>query len=236
MDVFTAEVKTEITAMRTSNNEIHSELEGIGEAMGFMNESFEAFKRDVGKFRREVAEVKFQNTRRQQEIPQMQKEFVEARREIIELKQYGRSQNIDIKGIPVVKEDDLRAALGKIAASVGVDVSDDAIDVVHRVRSKDNGTPNVVVRFSSRAVRDKFFSAAKKTRLDTGILGFEKSEPLYINEHFCVEKTFLSKARKLRLEKKWKFVWVSQGKILMRKTETSTVLRIESENDLAGVE
>ncbi|XP_070382637.1 uncharacterized protein [Dermacentor albipictus] len=226
----------EIAAVRTSNTDIHSELEGIRGAMGFMNENFEQFKKDVAGLRREVTEVKTQNSQCQYEIKQMQKALLEAKKEIIELKQYSRSQNVEIKGIPVVPDENLRKSVEKMAASVGVDVSEDDIDVVHRVRSKDKDRPNVVLRFSTRAVRDKFFSAARKARLTTRILGFEECNPVYVNEHLCIEnKVLLSKARQLRLEKKWKFAWVSQGKIFMRKTETSTVLRIESDSDLAQI-
>ncbi|KAH7978657.1 hypothetical protein HPB49_006303 [Dermacentor silvarum] len=97
-----------LQSIRTSNTEIHSELEGIRGAMGFMNETFEQFKKDVVELRREVTEVKTQNSQCQYDIKQMQKALVEAKQEIIELKQYSRSQNVEIKGILVVPDENLR--------------------------------------------------------------------------------------------------------------------------------
>lgn len=78
--------------------------------------------------------------------------------------------------------------------------------------------------------------AARKKKLQTGLLGFDPDLPLYLNEHLCVEnKILLGKARQVKRDKDWKFVWVSQGRILMRKAEKSPVLHITCDADLAKV-
>lgn len=45
LNVFATKVKIEIKAVHTSNTEIHSELDDIREAMGFMTKRFEEFKK-----------------------------------------------------------------------------------------------------------------------------------------------------------------------------------------------
>lgn len=78
--------------------------------------------------------------------------------------------------------------------------------------------------------------ATRKKKLQTGLLGFDRDLPLYLNEHLCVEnKILLGKARQAKRDKDWKFVWVSQGRILMRKAEKSPVLHITCDADLAKV-
>lgn len=68
------------------------------------------------------------------------------------------------------------------------------------------------------------------------MLGFATNEPIYINEHLCPEnKVFLGKAISAKREKNWKFAWVSDGKILMRKSEKAKVLHITCEDDLVKV-
>ncbi|XP_075544000.1 uncharacterized protein LOC142578506 [Dermacentor variabilis] len=91
----------------------------------------------------------------------------------------------------------------------------------HRVPSKDKNKPNVIIKFSTRSARDRVLSAARTAKLSTGTLGFEESNP-----------RLLGRARQLRREKEWKFVWVSQGKILMRKSENSPVLHVTCDSDL----
>lgn len=84
--------------------------------------------------------------------------------------------------------------------------------------------------------RDKLLAASRKTKLTCNMLGFEMNNPVYIHEHLCVEtKILLGKARAVRKEKGWKFIWVDHGKILMRRTENSRVLHVQREEDLASV-
>lgn len=127
-------------------------------------------------------------------------------------------------------------AVQKVATSLGVEIDESDIDIVHRVRSQDKDKPNIVVRFATRSARDRVLSAAKKTQLNVGLLGFEGNQPLYVNEHLCIEtKTLLTKAKQAKRDKGWKYVWVTQGKVLMRKTENSNVLHVTCEEDLTKV-
>lgn len=236
LDAFATDIKKDVAKVSRSNTEIHAELVGIRESITFLNADVEQAKKDVVGFRQELTEVKKQSYRQLHENQQLGRELSEAKREIVELKQYSRSMNVEVRGLPVVANEDLTQSVRTIATRLGIEVSENDIDVVHRVQSRDKGKPNVVVRFASRGVRDRLLSVAKKTRLNTTHLGFETNDPLYINEHLCIEnKILLSKARQARREKNWKYVWVSQGKILLRKTENSPVLHITCEGDLTRV-
>ncbi|KAH7965260.1 hypothetical protein HPB49_005460 [Dermacentor silvarum] len=144
--------------------------------------------------------------------------------------------NLKIQGLPQVQNEDLKKTIENIVDCLGIEVNARDIDVAHRVPSKDKKKPNIVVKFLTRNARDKLLAAAKKTKLSTNQLGFREDEPVYVNEHLCLEnKVLLSKARLARREKNWKFVWVTQGKILMRKTEKSPVLHITCAADLEKV-
>lgn len=236
LDEFASDMKSSVEKVGGSNTEIHAELSGIKESIDFMNQGFENFKTDVEGFRRELAEVKKQNEQHHKTNELLRRELQETKKEILELKQYTRNINLEIKGLPIAPNEDLVSSVQKVASCLGVELAESDIDVVHRVRSKDKDKPNVVVKFVTRSVRDKVLNAAKKTRLNTKHLGFEKQEPLFVNEHLCVEnKALLTKAKKAAKDRNWKFVWLSQGKILMRRTDNSTVLHVTSEDDLTNV-
>lgn len=236
LDAFASEMKTEVGKVAGSYAEIRTEVTEACESMTQMNEVFEEFRTDVEGFRKEIAELKSQNACFLREKEQLNLQLKAARREIIELKQYSRSTNLEIKGLPVVEKEELRERVQAIATCLGTTVADGDIDVVHRVPSKDKNVPNVIVRFCSRSARDKLIAASRKTKLNCTMLGFETDDPVYINEHLCVEtKILLGKARAVRKEKGWKFIWVDHGKILMRRTENSRVLHVQREEDLASV-
>ncbi|XP_075530517.1 uncharacterized protein LOC142563783 [Dermacentor variabilis] len=236
LEAFATDMRNVVGGVANSNTEIRSELGAIRDSIGFMNDGFEQFKKDVDGFRRELTTVTAENQRCKRENEQLSKELKEAKREIVELKQYSRNMNLEVKGLPLVANEDLRRSVGQIATCIGTSVTDNDIDVVHRVPSKDKNKPNVIIKFSTRSARDRVLSAARTAKLSTGTLGFEESNPVYINEHLCVEnKRLLGRARQLRREKEWKFVWVSQGKILMRKSENSPVLHVTCDSDLDKV-
>lgn len=145
---------------------------------------------------------------------------------------------MEIQGLPQLWGEDLSKTPADIVDFLGIEVNARDIGVVYRVPSKgrENRKPNFVAKFLTRTARDKFLSAAKKVRLSTNQLGLSEDQRVYISEHLCVEnKVLLSKARQARREKCWKFVSVSQGKILMRKTENSPVLHVTCAADLEQV-
>lgn len=106
---------------------------------------------------------------------------------------------------------------------------------MHCVFSNIKNKSNAIVRFLSRTPRDKLLSAARKAKLDISRLRFDKNT-CQINELVCLElKVLLSKERQSRREMEWKYVWISQGRILMRKADRTLHLNVTSDADLAKV-
>lgn len=231
-----SEVKAEMKNVDRSNNNIKAELKSVAASMGFINTSFEEFKQEIVNLRQELSEVQKQSLICQTENKRLDKELKETRRQLTELKQYSRRNNLELKGIPCTENEVLGESMHKIETFLNVDLVDGDIDAIHRVRTKGDGPANVIVRFNSRRKRDMILQAARKKRPTTAMLGAEKAQPLYVNEHLCPEyKALLAKAIQMKREQKWKFAWVSDGKVLMRKTDNSRVISLTSEEDLAQI-
>lgn len=156
--------------------------------------------------------------------------------EMTQLKQFTRKQNIEIKGIPQEPNESLVEIIQRIGDKVEARLEPSDIDVVHRVPTREPAKTNIIVRFGSRSARDKLLQAARKKRLTTSDIGFAETCPIYVNEHLCPEyKALLGMAIAKKKEKKWKFVWVAESKILARKTENSSVVHIATRADLAKI-
>lgn len=126
--------------------------------------------------------------------------------------------------------------MATIAITLKAKLCPDDIDTIHRVPTKKKNQENIVVKLISRTKRDEILQKACKQRLLASTLGYESNEPMYVNEHLCPEnKVLLGKTVQKKREMNWTFAWVSQGKILMRKTENSRVLQAATEEDLAKV-
>lgn len=229
-----ADLKTEVKSMDVSNNAIKAELASVIKSVDFVSKSFDEFKNDIKMFRLEVAELKKQSLDTQSATRRLENELQETKKQLVELKQYSRRNNIELNGVPVAENEDLTSVVNKVGSCLNVQISAQDIDAVHRVPTK--GLPNVVVKFLSRSPRDKVLLAAKKVRLNASMLGFQSNDPVYVNEHLCPEnKVLLGKAIQAKRENNWKFAWVCDGKILMRKAENTKVLHVACEDDLAKV-
>lgn len=211
------------------NAGLRKDIDDVKEGMTYMNETFEELrttKVELDALKKEHAALKL-------EKEQLAKSLVTTQKELTELKQYTRLSNLEIKGIPQNQNESLMEVVQRIGDKVGMCVEPKDIDVVDRVPTKDRTKTNIIVRFSSRAVRDKVLQAAKKKRLSASDIGFSDTNAVYINEHLCPEyKALLGMAIARKKEKNWRFVWVSQSKILARKAENSNVIHIASRDDL----
>lgn len=222
--------------MNVMNTNLGKEMEEINRSMTFMNKSFEDFKEDLATTVKEVKELRVEQQTLKDENRKLTEELTSVKSELVELKQYSRANNLEVKGLPQNANEVLDALVVELGTRVGAQLCPSDIDTVHRVPSKTNGVQNVVVRFVRRSVRDQVLQKAKKHRLTSADLGFHGTEPIFVNEHLCLEnKILLSKTIRCKKEKGWKFAWVSQGKIFMRKNENSDALQITCDSDLSSV-
>lgn len=225
-----AELKADLTKV------FETELGAVKRGMDFINKMFEEFKTEIADVKKELADARAEQQAVRTETCRLIKELNETKMELIDMQQYSRRVNLEIKGIPEVQNEDLLATTTAISASLKVPIKESDIDVVHRVPTKDKTKSNIIVKFTSRAARDKVLKEAKKLRLNTSHLGLPGTEPIYINEHLCpAKKVLLGCALKAKRDKNWKFTWVSDGKILMRRTDNSRAVHIACMDDLAQV-
>lgn len=231
IDVKYDEMKRDLVSL------IKTELDPVKQAMNFINESFEAFRAEMQTLKGEIAKVKDDNREMKNNNLRLAKELGDIRKELTDMQQYSRKTNLEIKGIPFARDEDLTSTMKAISTCIGSEIAESDIEVIHRVPSKDKEKPNIIVKFHSRKVRDRVLRAAKKQRLNTSTLGFKDSSPVFVNEHLCpANKVLLAKSLNAKREKNWKFAWVSDGKVLMRKTENSRVLHVTCAEDLERVQ
>lgn len=81
--------------------------------------------------------VKAQSAQCFRDNEELQKDLREARKEIVEVKQYSRNMNIEVPGFPQTPNVNLGKTVANIEKCLGTDVTDKDTDIAHRVSSKD---------------------------------------------------------------------------------------------------
>lgn len=197
---------------------------------------------DMQHFRKEIIEMK----KELKELDRFKTEVIELRAEVLDLRQQldSREQrlfhkDIELSGITEHSGENLSQIISNVTVKLGVDLDPRDIDDIKRVGVRGQGGGNkaerprpVILTLTRRAPRDQLLRAARVRRgLTTDMIQVPGApRRVYLNEHLTKSNRVLySKARAAGAQLKFKFVWTSNGKIFMRRTETSSVLSVSSE-------
>lgn len=218
--------------MTQFKKEITAELKEFEKSLAFNGEKIDDFILEMKDMKDKQVVLMKENVMLKEKMKNMEKDLEE-------LQQYTRNHNIQIDGIPVQKEENLEQIVQEIGNAINVEIKDGEIDVVHRIPTRSSNNPEpIVVQFLSRRKRDEIIIKAKAKRITTNSINMTGPEKkIFINDHLTKErKQLLYQAKQKKLEKNYKFVWTRNGKIFMRKNETSNVIQIHQLDDLDEIQ
>ena len=140
-------------------------------------------------------------------------------------------KNIEIKGVPTSKDEDLFAIMAKIGKAIDCHVQKDQINYIARVPTRnDKVNKNIICSVHNTYLKTDFIAAAS---LNAGDLGFQGNNRVYINDHLTLEnKLLLNKTKLQAKERGFEHVWVRGCKILVGKNSASPKHFIKTELDL----
>lgn len=221
-------VKNEVAAMRNDIKELRN-------SVTFCSGKITDFEQRISKLHEVVKlanQVKMENDILKKEVNSLQYRLDNVEQNL-------RLNNVEITDIPEKKNENLIEIIRKVGEFVGVVVEPSAISSVSRVPTKLVNKPkNIVATFISKAKRDEMLSAVKvklnQLERKDGFRLDGLSNKFYVNEHLTIRsKIVFRAARVMAREKGFKFVWTQNGNVLLRKNDTSRILHIQSEADLA---
>lgn len=157
-----------------------------------------------------------------------------------DLEQYSRMNNIEIQGIPEKKDENVVKIFESVCKFLDHPIDMTNVEAVHRVQAYNkNATKNIIVRFTNRRIKNDILLAAKTKRSQLGVTG--RALPLeggrvFINEHLTPEnKRLLREVRLAATEKGYKYVWINNANILIRKDDRSMIRAIKTADQLLSM-
>lgn len=171
----------------------------------------------------------------QQQLHRINADFQE---EVDQINHYSRRNNIEIHGIPELPQENIYSLLHNIGKTLDCEVQQHDIDIAHRIPSTNKSLPRpIIVKFLNRWKKNEIMVAKKNKKMLTSSLGFSTlDQPIFINDHLTPKtKGILRRAKELR-NKGFKFVWSRDGKVFVRKDETSQVKTVKSIDDIVKLE
>ncbi|XP_053619462.1 uncharacterized protein LOC128680381 [Plodia interpunctella] len=168
-------------------------------------------------------------------------ESLESKIEVLE--RNSRTSSVEIRNVPKQNVENklfLRSLVKRACETVQQPLSDSDINDVYRLKTKKETGNHIIVNFTSTICKDGFINQCraynkthKENKLNTSHIGLPgPSKPIFVDELLTsLGKRLAYLARQLVKENSYHSTWTSYGKVYLRKTQNSPVLRIDCETD-----
>lgn len=171
-------------------------------------------------------------------------EDLETRLDELEIR--SRIANIEIRGVPETRGEDVKTIVEHIGRVIGCgDIHEGDIQVAHRVFSKQpRGPKPIVAHLGSRHMKNKWIAAYKQCKASRQFAPLLASElnsslpetQIYVYEHITTKrKILLAETRDFAKKADLKYVWTREGAIFVREKENDQVHKITTAKHLAEV-
>ena len=148
------------------------------------------------------------------------------------IQQYSRRDCLAISGIPTLPLDSPANLTQEMGQLISVTIDKQDISITHQLSDIKGNKDRFIVKFIRRVKQDKFYksrehlSEKKASVLPSVACEMGKSihqdSAMYINESLTQYRSELfGRVNKFKKENKYKFLWTNNGKIYLRKHETS---------------
>lgn len=224
-----------MNALRSELGAMRSEIRELKESVSFCSDKISDFEEKLAK----LSEVFRLANHLKAENDCLKKEVSSLQYRMDSLEQNARENNVEIVNIPEKQNENLIEIVKKVGEFAGMIIESSSLSSVVRVPTRvENRPKNIIAKFISKSKRDEFLSTIKNKRsTNSGRNGFSLdglSNKFYVNEHLTTKnKSIFRSARITAREKNYKYVWTQNGNILMRMNETSKIIHIQNESDLA---
>ncbi|CAB3254231.1 unnamed protein product [Arctia plantaginis] len=204
--------------------QVKDELQDVKQAMQFVNEQFEDIERE-----HKTSQICIKNLQEQNTF--MLSNITDLKSRINQLEQGTRSRNIEIQCLPEKKSENLVSIVKELGKTISCEIKDENIMRITRTAkiNPENSRPrSIIVELNSSNKRDQFLVASinynranPTNRLNSSHAGCSGAKlPIYVTEHLSPSnKSLHAAARRVAKEKGYRFVWIRNGRILVRKTE-----------------
>lgn len=202
------------------------------------NDVIEDFRAEMKNFKEEINTLNALKN----ELAILKQDHAKVNVELQGLQQYMRRENVEIIGVAENRSENLMQVICSIGNHVGCPIQQTDIAACHRVAhsaSSNTKSRSIIAKFVNRFKKEEFVTACRKRK---GFSGKDVNinncnDPLYVNDHLTIEnKNLLRQTRELCKQKNYKFVWVRECKILVRKNEGSRIIHIENGSSLQRIQ
>lgn len=205
---------------------IHDSITEFHKSLNFFNEQYEEVRVIVESNATELLKIKKENA-------DLKATVCDLSERLSLMEQHSRESNIEISCLPEHRSENLKTTIIQMAQVVSSSIKEDDIQMIKRVAKLNPSSPaprSVIVKLRNSMQRDELLASVSKfnktnstDKLNTSHLGIAGNKSsIFVSEHLSPSAKKLHAAvRKAARQNGFKFVWVRNGRIFVRKHENA---------------
>lgn len=219
-------VKGGISGLNSQLIEVCEQMKGFHESMNFFNDQFEKLSSEISCYKENIKILTKENE-------SLRAEMNTLGQRLNQIDQASRTCNLELQCVPENKAENLMTIVKQLCNVIKCPLDDSDIHHYTRIAkmNKESARPrSILVKFGCPRTRDSFLAASisynksnPQDKINTSHLGFGGvKSPVFVVENLSVDnKRLHAAARSKAKELNYRYVWVRNGRIYMRKTESS---------------
>lgn len=193
-----------------------------------MPDNYDVMLKRVGEQDEEIKSLKKRVTNLEKTNADMEIEHL--KQKVHDLEWRNRRKNLELHVILESENEDLLSKINEVAKNLDVpDLTSDQIIAAHRLPSRADKIPGVIVRFVSQATRDMWLD--RRSRLRNA-----RSKTHILENLTQQDKALLWDAKEWAKTNRFQYAWYKNGKILVREKDGTQAHLIKTKDDLQKLE
>lgn len=233
------ELSTNLEKLERQFREQRKSIASMTKSFDFMSDSFDQVKEQLTKIANEQKKMRKEIDRMSENEKAMKKRIDKLEMELAKDKQKSNENHVIITNMPKV-DYDLKDAIVAIGKQVGCNIDPSGIIDVFQNENKKFKTHPIIVKLRTGDFKKKCAEFRKNgSKIDLKKLKVNDDiGDRNVNFHSMLEKEIadlLKQAKAVAKKKSYKFVWVSDSNVLVRKGDDTPVIKIKSTEDLKKI-
>ena len=228
------EIRTEFESPKASIRDLNRRFDELDKAQTFISKQYDTVLSTVKDIKEYNENMKSQIQQTEENINNLGKDDYNLLVKLDELEQYARRDCLEITGIPIVPNDNPVILIQEASKIIGVDLEASDISIAHRLPPSKKVKDRTIVKFTRRVKRDEIYNKRKhlksKRTKDLPSVSCEiesdavsHKAQIHINESLTpYRRRLFGRLLQFKRNQGYKFLWTTNGKILLKKSETST--------------
>ena len=228
------EIKRDFQEM---SKEFRKDIQELKDSQAFISGKFEELSNRTKKLEILCKDNANQVQDMKQSFAKLQSCFSSTSKQVNELDRLQRLNFLEFHGIPEVDNENTKHLIVELCRMISIDISEDDIETSFRKFKSSNGRiPPIIAKFKFRNTRDAIISARTNLRTAVGSSAIKDTSRIFIVENLTeINRKLFHRARELKREKGYAYLWTKYGKIYIKKNTASSILRVDDENDLLKI-